>query len=188
MLSLHSVEAAAQGRFDVAMMLGSTGATDAAPTLQFDRGKTYQATFAWRVWEQDAVALAIEVPFIASPAFNVVRPDRSTYAYASLYLTPGVRVSAFPHRTVSVFGTLGGGYALYTEGEIRIDGASNPEPRDTNTNAIEFGGGVDVRALRWLGFRGEVRDINTGARQFSIPTPHERVHNLIASAGFLVRF
>jgi hypothetical protein len=187
-LSLHTAEAAGQGRFDVALLLGSTGATDAGPTLQFDRGKTYQATFAWRVWERDAVALAVEVPFITSPAFNVVRADRPTYAYASLYLTPGVRVAAFPRRTVSVFGAVGGGYALYTEGQTRIDGAPNPQPRDTNTDAIQFGGGVDVRALQWLAFRGEVRDINTGARQFSIPTPHERVHNVIVSVGFLVGF
>jgi hypothetical protein len=116
-LSLHTAKAAAQGRFDVALMLGSTGATDAGPTLQFDRGKTYQATFAWRVWGRDAVTLAVEVPFIASPAFNVVRADRPTYAYASLYLTPGVRVAAFPRRTVSVFGV--GGVVMHCIPRVR---------------------------------------------------------------------
>lgn len=187
-LSLYAADAAAQGRYDVALMLGSTSATDDGPLLRFDRGKTYQATFAWRVWERDAVALAIEVPFVASPAFNVLRPDSPTYAYASLHLTPGVRLTALPRHTVSVFGSVGGGYALYTEGHIRVDGAPNPQPRATHTGAIQFGGGVDVHMHKWLGFRGEVRDITTGARQFSIPTPRTRVHNVIASGGFLVRF
>src|SRR5438046_2437612 len=73
-LGLGSVEAAAQSRFDVGLLLGSTRATDEGTVLQFDRGTTYQATFAWRVWRTDAAQLSVEVPFIASPAFTVVPP------------------------------------------------------------------------------------------------------------------
>jgi hypothetical protein len=93
-------------------------------------------------------------------------------------LEPGVRIAAFPRRIVSVFGAVGGGYARHTEGQIRIDGAPNAQPRDTNTGAIQFGGSIDVLALQWLAFRGDVRDIDTRARQFSIQTPPDRVHNV----------
>ena len=51
-----------------------------------------------------------------------------------------------------------------------------------------FCGGLDVRGFGWLGFRGEVRDIYTGPRNFSIPTPGPQVHNIVASGGLIVRF
>ena len=188
-LGVWSVPAGAQNRVDVGLLLGSTKASDEGSALQFDRATTYQATFAWRVWRNDAVAVAIEVPFLASPKFEVTTPGRSLpKEYASLYLTPGVRVVAFPDHVVSVFGAVGAGYARYSESKLRVDGSPNPAQRDTNTDAIQFGGGVDVRALGWLGFRAEVRDVYTGARNFSIATPGARVHNVVGSGGLVVRF
>lgn len=40
----------------------------------------------------------------------------------------------------------------------------------------------------WLGFRGEVRDVYTGARNFSLATPAPRVHNIVTSGGLVLRF
>jgi hypothetical protein len=180
---------AGETRFDVGLLLGSTRATDEGTVLQFDRATTYQATFAWDVWRGGMAKLSIEVPFIASPAFTVTTPGNSLpLEYASLYLTPAARVTAWPKAPVSVFGSIGGGYARYSESKLREDGSPNPAQRDTNTGALEFGGGVDVRGLSWLGFRGEVRDIYTGERNFSLPTPGPRVHNVVASGGLVVRF
>jgi hypothetical protein len=181
--------AAADSRVDVALLLGSTNATNEAPALQFDRATTYQATLGWTIWRRSALRIAVDVPFIASPAFTVVTPGASLpLEYASLYLTPGVRVSVAPYRSVSVFGAVGAGYARYSESRLRADRSPNPEQRDTNTGAVEFGGGVDVRGFGWLGFRFEVRDIYTGERRFSLTTPGNRVHNVVTSGGFLVRF
>ena len=187
--ALWAVPASAQTRFDVGLLLGSTTTSDEGGVLQFDRGKTYQATVAWRVWHNDSVRVALEVPFIATPDFNVATSGRGLpKAYAALYLTPGVRVTLFPDRAVSVFGAAGAGYARYSESKLRLDGSPNPGQRDTNTNAFQFGAGVDVRALRWLGFRAELRDLCTGARTFSISTPGERVHNVVVSGGLVLRF
>ncbi len=181
--------AIAQTPYDVGLLLGSTKASDEGSALQFDRAATYQATFAWRVWQNDAVAVAIEVPFLASPKFEVTTAGRSLpKEYASLYLTPGVRVVAFPSHVVSVFGAVGAGYARYSESKLRIDGSPNPGQRDTNTDAIQFGGGVDIAAFRRLGFRVEVRDLYTGARIFSLATPGARVHNVVGSGGLVLRF
>src|SRR5881396_1304699 len=109
-IGVGPVEAAAQSRFEVGLLLGSTRTTDEGAVLQFDRGTTYQATFAWPVWRSDAAELLIEVPFIASPAFTVVPPRASgPLEYASLYLTPGIRVTALPRADVSFFGAIGGG-------------------------------------------------------------------------------
>ena len=87
-----------------------------------------------------------------------------------------------------MFGAAGAGYARYSESKLRVDDSPNPAQRDTNTDAIQFGGGLDVRALRWLGFRAEVRDVFTGVRNFSIATPGARVHNVAGSGGLVVRF
>ena len=63
----------------------------------------------------------------------------------------------------------------------------NPGQRDTNTGALAVGGGVEVRD-HWLGVRAEVRDLFTGARQFSVAAPDEPVHNLLISIGLVIRF
>ena len=189
LVAVRSVETAAQSRFDVGLLLGSTRATDEGTVLQFDRGTTYQATFALRVWSTETAQLSMEVPFIASPAFTVVPPRAALpLEYASLYLTPGVRVSFLPKAPVSFFGAIGGGYARYSESKLKADRSPNPGQRDTNAGALQFGGGIDVRGYRWLGFRGEVRDVYTGPRNFSIATPRPRVHNVVGSGGLVVRF
>lgn len=189
LVAMGSVEAAAQSRFDVGLLLGSTSATDEGTVLQFDRGTTYQATFAWRFWSTETAQLAVEVPFIASPAFTVVPPRAALpLEYASLYLTPGVRVTFVPKAPVSFFGAIGAGYARYSESKVKADRSPNPDQRDTNAGALQFGGGMDVRGFGWLGFRAEVRDVYTGGRNFSIATPGPRVHNVVGSGGFVIRF
>ena len=187
---LQSPQAARAGdRIDVGLLLGTTSTTDEGAVLQFHRERTFQATFAWRVWSGPRVGVAIEVPFLASPAFEVTTPGASLpLEYASLYLTPGVRVMLPLQRRFSVFGTVGAGYARYSESKLKADRSPNPNQQDTNTGAFHVGGGVDVRGFGWLGFRGEVRDVITGSRKFSIPTPAPTVHNIASSAGLVVRF
>ena len=179
----------AQNRYDVGLLLGATKTSDEASVLEFDKGTTYQATFAWRISTGSRMAVSIEVPFIASPAFTVVTPGGLLpKEYAALYLTPGVRLAVLPTGPVFLFGSVGAGYARYSESKERANGSPNPNQRDTNTGALQLGGGVDVRALRWLAFRGEVRDVYTGARNFSIATPHGHVHNVVVSGGLVLRF
>ena len=186
---LSGVNASAQDRFDVGLLLGSTSATNEGTVLQFARATTYQATLAWRVWAGPRAKVSVEIPFIASPAFNVVPASPALpLEYASLYLTPGVRVTAFPSAPVSFFGAVGGGYARYSESKLKGDRSPNPAQRDTNTGAFAFGGGVDVRGFGWLGFRGEIRDVYTGPRNFSLATPRASVHNVVGSAGLVIRF
>ncbi len=188
-VTLWSVPAFADARVDVGLLLGSTQATDEGTVLQFKRATTYQATFHLRLWNAGVATVGVEVPFIASPAFDVDSKVGSLpKEYASLYLTPGLRVTFWSARPVSLFVAGGAGYARYSESKSRLDGSANPQQRDTNAGAVQFGGGVDVAALTWLGFRGEVRDVFTGARHFSIPTPAPRVHNVVASGGFVIRF
>ncbi|MBI3492152.1 MAG: hypothetical protein HY047_10275 [Acidobacteria bacterium] len=188
-LWLWSVPARADSRYDVGLLLGSTHATDEGAVLVFDPARTYQATFNARFWKSDAVALSFEVAFIASPAFLVTTANpQLPKEYASLYLTPGLRVTVLPDHPVAFFAAVGGGYARYSESKVRRDESPNPQQRDTDTGALQFGGGVEVRGFKWLGFRGEIRDVFTGARNFSIATPQPRVHNVVGSGGLVIRF
>ncbi len=188
-LSLVAAQASADTRVDVGLLIGSTRATDETPVLQFDRGTTYQSTLGWRLWQRGPVRLSVDVPFIASPALTVTTPGPSLpLEYASLYLTPGIRVTILPDGPVSLFGAVGAGYARYSESKLRADRSPNPPQRDTNTGAVDVGGGVDVRGFGWLGFRAEIRDLYTGPRNFAITTPRNRVHNVVASGGLVVRF
>ena len=90
--------------------------------------------------------------------------------------------------SISFFGAVGGGYARYSESKLRADRSPNLDQRDTNAGALQVGGGIDIRGFGWLGFRGELRDVYTGTRNFSISTPGPRVHNVIGSGGLVVRF
>ena len=128
--------------------------------------------------------LVIATPSLGVKTVGATLPKE----YASLYLTPGVRVTFHPERTVSFFGAVGGGYARYSESKLSLDNSPNPLQRDTNTGALQLGAGVNVRGSDWLGLRGEVRDLMTGPRNFSVVTPGERVHNVIGSVGIVVRF
>ena len=76
----------------------------------------------------------------------------------------------------------GGGCARYSESKLRRDDSPNPSQQDTNSGTLQFGGGINVRTWSWLGFRGEIRGVHTGARRFSIPTFGPPVQNVVASA------
>ena len=73
-LTAGTAQASAQIRYDVGLLLGTTTTRDEAPVLAFDRGTTYQATFAWRISTGSRTAVSIEIPFLATPAFTSPRP------------------------------------------------------------------------------------------------------------------
>lgn len=180
--------AAAQSTYDIGVLTGWLK-TSSAGALTFHVGPNYEVTFARRLWRGDAASVAVEIPFFAQNSISTKTPGALLpREYASFFLTPGVRIHAHPDRAVSVFGTVGGGYARYSESKLREDGGPNPQQRDTNSGAVQFGAGIDVRGGSWLALRGEVRDIVTGARQFSIATPDDMVHNIVIALGAAIRF
>jgi len=62
MLGIAAMDASAQTRFNVGLLLGSTTATDEGSVSQFDRDTTYQATAAWPVWRTAAANVSISGP------------------------------------------------------------------------------------------------------------------------------
>ena len=188
LVSLWSSPALAQRRSDIGLLGGWTKPSAEGSVMQFNFGTTYEVSFARRVWASDRIELAVEVPFLATNSLSIKTPGASLpREYAVLSLTPGVRVMLAPKRMVSVFGALGAGFAAYEESKLRADGTPNPGSQSNSTGAFSFGGGVDVRSGSWLGLRGEMRDVITGARRFSIPTPGDRAHHLVTTVGLVIR-
>ena len=188
-MSLWVSSVSAQDRTDIGLLGGWTKPSAEGSVLQFNFGTTYEVSFARRVWSNDQIDVAIEIPFLATNSLSIKTPGASLpREYAGLSLTPGIRVMFAPRRMASVFVAVGGGFAAYEESRLRADGNPNVDSQSNRTGAVSFGGGVDVRSGSWLGLRGEIRDVMTGARRFSIPTPGERVHNLVTTLGLVFRF
>jgi hypothetical protein len=188
-LGLSSSTASAEDRFEAALLIGPTFATQDTPALEFGRGTTYQVTFGWHLWQLGRTRVSLEVPLIASPAFTTRTPGAALpKEYATAFLTPSARFAFLVDRPISFFGSVGGGYARYSESKLREDNGPNLQQLDTNSGALQLGGGVDLRGPGWVGFRGEVRDIWTGARRFSVSTPGRNVHNVTVSGGIVARF
>jgi hypothetical protein len=180
--------ASAQSRTDIGLLGGWMKPGAEGSVMQFNFGTTYEVSFARRIWSADRLDVAVEVPFLATNSLSVKTPGASLpREYAGLSLTPGIRVMFAPRRRASVFVAVGGGFAVYEESKLRADGNPNVGSQSNSTGAVSFGGGIDVRSGSWLGLRGEVRDVITGARSFSIPTPGERVHNLVTTIGLVFR-
>ncbi len=176
-------------RHELAFTLGST-ATDVTTALNVraTAGKALQVNYGYRAWGNGAVSISGEFHFLANPLRQVTGPAGLTRDFASLYLTPGVRVKVNPNGRIQPFGIIGGGYALYEQSNQTIGGAPNPAPRHTNRGAFTYGGGLDVPVLPWLAIRGDVRDFYTGRPSLNLLNLNGGQHNVVASGGFVFRW
>ncbi len=187
-LVLLALPAFAQ-KHELALTLGGT-TNDLGTSLNVSgsSGRALQANYAYRFWTNSTVAISGEFHFLANPLRNVSGASFLTANFASLYLTPGIRVKFNPNGRVQPFGVVGGGYALYEQSTETIGGAPNPAPRHINRGAFTFGGGVDIKMLQWVAVRGDVRDFYTGRPVYNLPTLNGGQHNVVASGGFVIRW
>jgi hypothetical protein len=107
--------------------------------------------------------------------------------YASLYLTPGLRLKLFPRSRLSAWGAIGGGYALYQQ-SAQLSNGQNTTNKFLNRGVIDYGGGLDYRLFRFIGLRGEVRDFFSGNPNLSVALSSSTQHNVVASGGITLRF
>ncbi|MGI8770397.1 MAG: hypothetical protein ACR2JE_03070 [Acidobacteriaceae bacterium] len=187
-------------RNEVGLLLGSNqvpvtlqGSKADQSGSEIHRGLAYQATFAhtWPIGH--AIDAGLEVPLIAIPSEDVRSPLPGVPGnYASLFITPGLRVCFLDDRRISPWAAVGGGYARFAESTTLVSGQPNLGPRGTNTGALQFGGGADfktpIRLLRPIDLRGEVRDFYTGLPHLQLPRSTSGQHNVVISGGFVVRF
>ena len=180
---------------EIGLLLGGlkTGNKDfqlPAGQLQIGAGLTFQANYAHRLVDFGVASLYVEVPFLATPSTdvrsaNVFVPQN----YASLFITPGLKLKILPHSKITPFGAVGGGYARLTASKSLINNQpNNAGALGANHGAFDFGGGVDVRVFRFLAIRGEVRDFVTGKPNLNVQVQQGAQHNVVGSGGIVLRF
>ena len=186
-------------RNEVGLLLGihaTPGLTVPNPAfddIEFGTGVTFQATYARHLAEHERVRLSLELPFLAAPTVKIETANGSVpLQYASLFLTPGLRVSFKPRAAVSPWLSIGAGYALFEQASELQSGAANFNTALQHTGAVQFGAGVNiptpVRVLFPISVRVEVRDLYSGKPDYNVDTGGGLQHNLVFSGGFAVHF
>jgi opacity protein-like surface antigen len=176
---------------ELAFGLGGIPALSRAdsPSLAAGSGVAFQVNYGRRFLDGNKVALYGEINFIASPQREVSSSVSTvTHDFASLYITPGIRVKFRPNARVSPYAVVGGGYADYEQSLTRIDGRPNPAPRELARGVFDFGAGVDVRMWRFVALRGEARDFYTGAPAYNLASVSGGQHNVVATGAFVLRW
>jgi hypothetical protein len=159
-----------------------------AGTAQISADRSFGINYGHRFVGAKIAALYGEIEFAAIPnrpvtAANATVPQN----YASLYLTPGVRLKFFPGSRLSPWAAIGGGYALYQESAQLSNGQSTTN-KFLNRGVFDYGGGLDYRLFRFIGLRGEVRDFVSGNPNLNNSLSSSTQHNVIASGGIILRF
>lgn len=160
-----------------------------SPSLDAGSGVAFQVNYGRRFLDTNKVAVYGEINFIASPLRDISSSaTTATHDFASLYVTPGIRVKFRPAAMISPFAVVGGGYADYQQSKTLLDGLSNPVSRQLARGVFDFGGGVDVRVWRFVSLRGEARDFFTGAPNYNVGTISGGQHNVVATGSFVLRW
>jgi opacity protein-like surface antigen len=160
-----------------------------SPRLDAGSGVAFQVNYGRRFLDSDKVALYGEINFVASPLRDATTGiGTATHDFASLYVTPGIRVKFRPTSRISPYAVVGGGYADYEQSLTRIDGRPNQASRELARGVFDFGAGVDVHVWRFVALRGEARDFYTGSPNYNIQSISGGQHNVVATGGFVLRW
>ena len=176
--------------FSLGGISGQTRTLRGSPTgtAQIAADRTLGVNYGHHLVGTRVAALYGEIEFVAIPNRGVTSATAVVAQnYASLYVTPGVRLKLFPRRRFSPWGAIGGGYALYQESNQLSDG-QNTTNKFLNRGVFDYGGGVDYRLFRLIGLRGEVRDFLSGNPNLNARPTLSTQHNVVASGGIILRF
>jgi len=114
-------------------------------------------------------------------------PASATSDIRSVFVTPGVRMQFSSQERITPWVDAGAGYAFYDSSGTDIAGAAVRSSGNTNTYAIEFGGGVDIVASKTYVIRGAVQGFYTGDPNYGVPATGGQF-NFVISGGIVWRF
>src|SRR5258708_38890578 len=126
-----------------------------AGTAQISADRSFGINYGDRFLGARIATLYAEIEFVAIPNRSVTSPTATVpQSYASLYLTPGLRLKFFPSSRLSPWAVIGGGYALYQQSAKFSNGQHNTD-KFLHRGVFDYGGGLGFRLFRLLGLRGE---------------------------------
>jgi hypothetical protein len=176
--------------FSLGGISGQTRTLKGSPagTAQIAADRTLGINYGHRLVGTRIAAMYGEIEFVAIPNRGVTSATALVAQnYASLYVTPGVRLKLFPRSRLSPWAAIGGGYALYQE-SAQLSNGQNTTNKFLNRGVFDYGGGVDYRLFRLIGLRGEVRDFLSGNPNLNAVPTSSTQHNVVASGGIVLRF
>src|SRR5258707_2470727 len=128
---------------------GSAGAA------QISANSSFGINYGHRFLDAKIAALYGELEFVAIPNRALTAASATVpQNYASLYLTPGVRLKFLPGSRLSPWAAIGGGYGLYQQ-SAQLSNGQNTTNKFLNRGVFEYGGGLDYRPVSFIGFRRE---------------------------------
>ena len=149
----------------------------------------YEVNVAVRLYNAHLAALYVEVPFAGTPKTSLTSSNPFAPGdYSSFFITPGLKLKVLPGAPVSPYAFAGAGYARFHEGSTLANGSPNPSASGTGRGAFDFGGGVDWKVFPFISLRGEVRDFYSGTPKFNTSLLTDKQHNVLVSAGVVLRF
>ncbi|MEO8026240.1 MAG: outer membrane beta-barrel protein [Bryobacteraceae bacterium] len=182
-------------KHELGLLLGAISSpertlTSPAGKLTTSPDVALQANYGYRLYAGDRVAVYAEVHFLADALRDVSsNVARVSHDYASLYLTPGIRVKFAPRSRFSPYAAVGGGYALYEQSLFTQDQTTpNGAPRFRHRGAFDAAGGADYKFWRFVSLRGEFRYFYTGNPDFNAVASNSGQHNLVGSGGIVLRW
>ena len=160
----------------------------AAGSTQISGDLSLGANYGHRFLDAKVAALYGEIEFVALPNRGLTAATATVpKSYASLYLTPGLRLKFLPSARLSPWVAVGGGYALY-EQSAQLSNGQNTTSKFLNRGVFDFGGGVDYKLFRFIGLRGGVRDFLSGNPNLNVALSSSSQHNVVASGGITLHF
>jgi hypothetical protein len=178
-------------KHEIGLTLGrllSQDRTSGATRFDLGSGTALQANYGYRLFSSSNVAIYGEVHMLANPQRVVTSTNQGlTKDVATLFVTPGIRVTFLPRKAVAPYAAVGGGWALFEHSTATLGGAANPAPRTASHGVVDFGCGIDVKFWKFVGLRGEVRDFYSGNPSYNVSL-HGSQHNLVVGGGFVLRF
>ncbi len=149
---------------------------------------TFEVNYGRHLMGEGFTRLTFEVPalfnFDEDLNFAVNSVPES---YKSYFVTPALRANVFATTAISPWISFGGGIGHFSPSSKLEFGGPSPA-KSTTTGVFQMGLGLDVRILRRLSVRGEVRDFWSGSPDITVDTGNSRQHNLFVGGGVVWRF
>ena len=187
LLALCTTFAAAQ-RVDLALTAGIYHPVN--NSFSGDNTFVIEGNVGFQMRSVPFLALYLEVP-VAGTLDSTVPASALTSAgtYSSIFVTPGVRLKLAPGAPISPYIATGGGLAHFNRSASQTPaGASS----SVNKGVWDIGGGLDMKIAPFFSLRFEVRDFYSGSPELRLSqvtgTFDQRQHNIVGTAGLVVRF
>ena len=155
--------------------------------VHFGNGLTFEVNYGRHLLGEGFTRLTFEVPAVFNLdedlnfALNSVPKN-----YKSFFVTPALRANVFATTAISPWISFGGGVGQFSPSSDLEFGGNSPAKSKTS-GVFQMGFGLDVRIIRKLSLRGEVRDFWSGSPDITVDTGKSRQHNFDGGGGVVWR-